>query len=327
MPANKEKTCAVVFGGAGFVGTHLLRNLVERKLRHIVSFDIAEPAEPVSGVEYVYGDVRDSIPVEMVSSVPEIYDVAAVHRTPGHPDHEYYETNVLGALNVREFASRVGANEIVFTSSIAVYGPGEDLKSEQSETNPVSAYGWSKLLAESSYRQWVRSVEDRKLIIVRPAVIFGEGEKGNFTRLAAALRRRMFFYPGRDDTIKACGYVEELICAIDFVRSLERKYTVFNFCFPECNSIASICHTFKTVAGLPRPLGKVPLSLLKVVAFMFEALNEIGIRNSISRARIEKLTRSTNVQPATLIELGYEFETDLASGLRRWAQVSEGRFV
>lgn len=81
-----------------------------------------------------------------------IFNFAAVHRTPGHEDHEYFETNIRGAENVVAFAERHGIKQIVFTSSIAPYGPSEELKSEDTLPTPNSAYGISKLVAEKYMR-------------------------------------------------------------------------------------------------------------------------------------------------------------------------------
>ena len=57
-----------------------------------------------------------------------IFNFAAVHRTPGHEDHEYFETNIRGAENVVAFAEKWNIKKIVFTSSIAPYGAAEELK-------------------------------------------------------------------------------------------------------------------------------------------------------------------------------------------------------
>ena len=57
----------------------------------------------------------------------------------------------------------------------------------------------------------VKNYNDRQLLIVRPGVVFGKGENGNFTRLYWAIRGHKFAYPGRKDTIKACIYVKELV--------------------------------------------------------------------------------------------------------------------
>ena len=90
--------------------------------------------------------------------------------------HAYYDTNVLGAANVIALAQVSGAKEVVFTSSISVYGPSEQVMSENSELRPVSAYGRSKLLAEAIHRTWLELDTTHRLVIVRPGVVFGPGE-------------------------------------------------------------------------------------------------------------------------------------------------------
>jgi hypothetical protein len=57
---------------------------------------------------------------------------------------------------------------------------------------------------------------------VRPGVVHGLAERGNFTR---ALKGRRFVYPGRTDTVKACGYVDDLISSM--IQMEERKGGVF----------------------------------------------------------------------------------------------------
>lgn len=113
-----------------------------------------------------------------------IFNFAAVHRTPGHEDYEYFETNIKRAENVTNFAVKYGIKKIVFTSSIAPYGAAEELKSETTLATPNTAYGISKLVAEKIHMIWQNGdIENRQLTIVRPGVVFGKGENGNFTRL------------------------------------------------------------------------------------------------------------------------------------------------
>jgi nucleoside-diphosphate-sugar epimerase len=323
---------AVVFGGAGFVGTHLCdRLLATGEADEVVAADIVDPSAPRPGVDHRRIDVREPIPLELAAGASEtrIYNLAAVHRTPGHPTHAYYETNVLGALRVCEFARRVGATDIVFTSSIAVYGPGEDRKSEDTAPTPESAYGWSKWLAEEMHRSWRQEdSERRRLAIVRPAVVFGPGENGNFTRLAGSLARGMFFFPGRRDTVKACGYVDDLVAALLFVQARGEPETVFNFCYPRAYDIAEICEAFHGAGGLKRPRGTVPLLPMRLAAFGFEVLNALGLRNGINRDRIDKLVRSTNIAPDYLERAGFAYETTLEEAIRRWHRAAPaGRFV
>src|SRR5262249_12210553 len=158
-----------------------------------------------------------------------IYNLAAVHRSPGHKSHEYYATNVLGALNAITLAQDCGVSTIVFLSTIAVYGPSEDRITEVSPMAPASDYGRSKQIAEAIHRNWVRQSNERRLVTARPGVVFGPGERGNFTRLAHALRRGAFAYPGRKTTVKSGGHVDELLGAIDFALQRFDQEIVFNF--------------------------------------------------------------------------------------------------
>lgn len=138
----------------------------------MVSADIApHPRFETVGVEYVHCDVRYPIPPEFVPDVTDIYNLAAVHVTRVTTIGEYYWTNVSGALNVTDYARRAGVSALLFTSSISIYGPSEEEVSELCQPNPESAYGKSKLLAERVHEVWQREGVDRKLVIVRPAVV------------------------------------------------------------------------------------------------------------------------------------------------------------
>ena len=104
-------------------------------------------------IEY---DIRK--PIENLPFTPTeddvIFNFAAVHRTPGHEDHEYFETNICGAKNVVAFAEKWNIKKIVFTSSIAPYGAAEELKKETTLPTPNTAYGISKLVAEKIHEKW-----------------------------------------------------------------------------------------------------------------------------------------------------------------------------
>ncbi|AXS42292.1 NAD(P)-dependent oxidoreductase [Breoghania sp. L-A4] len=320
---------AVVFGGAGFIGTHLLRSLVADG-RHtvVISADIKDPARTVEGVDYRYCDVRQPIDAAAIGHADTIYNLAAVHTTPGHEEWEYYWTNVLGATHVCDYARAVGAPRMVFTSSISVYGPCETAKDETSRLEPNSGYGRSKFQAEEIHRAWLHSGDGRRLRIVRPAVVFGPGEGGNFTRLAGLLKKRRFLYPGRKDTIKACGYVGELVRMLDYALERDEAELTFNFAYPERYTTEDICRAFHTVAGTPMPPGVMPLPVMLMGGLAFEVLGTLGYKTSVNRARVLKLVNSTNIVPKVMPALGYAYETDLEEALRRWqAADPAGDFV
>src|SRR4051812_36085931 len=99
--ATPAARSAVVFGGSGFIGTHLLKELAESGFDQLKCVDLVRAKSPVDGVNYVTGDVRE--PIHLDGTFDVAYNFAAVHRTPGHPAEEYFETNVAGAINVTNF--------------------------------------------------------------------------------------------------------------------------------------------------------------------------------------------------------------------------------
>ena len=118
----------ILFGGSGFIGTHLIHLLLKECVRPgdvIYDLDLVMPGEEGvvpgvveknDGVQYIRLDVRKPIDFEFVPTPEDvIFDLAAVHRTPGHPDEAYFETNIRGAENVTAFAEKYGIRKIQFT--------------------------------------------------------------------------------------------------------------------------------------------------------------------------------------------------------------------
>jgi len=322
-PAMVEKV--IIFGGSGFIGTHLTRKLSGDLGCEVISADIRPPRERLPGVDYRIADVRDLSAFEAPTDTARIYNLAAIHTTPGHPTHEYYETNIAGAIEVTGLAERAGIKEILFTSSISIYGPSEEMKTEDSLPAPVSAYGRSKLLAESVHRQWAARDPSRVLTVVRPAVVFGPGEGGNFARLAALLKKGLFVYPGRKDTIKACIYVEDLIAAFEFARSKRLPVTTLNGAYPQRYTLEQIvealidqhfprAHTFL----VPRVVVTAAAKMLGAVGFL-----NLGIHPE----RVMKLVLSTDIYPGWLTNNGFTFPGSLADVLARWSRQTGGSFV
>jgi nucleoside-diphosphate-sugar epimerase len=319
-----DSTQAIVFGGAGFIGTHLLKLLASSgKYNRVISVDINEPRARIEGVDYLHHDVRNPIDAKLGGGAPaDIFNLAAIHVTPGHPEGDYYYTNVLGAVNVCRFANETGSQNILFTSSISIYGPSEKALDEDAPPAPVSAYGRSKLSAEAIHRLWQSESAGRRLTIVRPAVIYGLYERGNFTRLSRLLAKGAFVYPGRTDTIKSCGYVKDLISSMIFMASRNEGVSIYNFCYEHRTTISEICSAFCQAGGYRVPGVTIPVWFMNLAVLPFEMLQAVGIRTGINRQRIKKLWFSTNILPKRLLASGFHFEYSLVSSLQEWKRGS-----
>ena len=317
-----------ITGGSGFIGTHLTNLLKERFPHcHIYNLDIVENSQE-GKVTYIYCDVRKPIHLEEVTVTEDdvIFNFAAVHRTPGHSDHEYFETNILGAENVTAFAEKYGIRRIVFTSSIAPYGAAENLKEEITVPTPNTPYGISKLVAEKIHTIWqAKNSSERQLTIVRPGVVFGKGENGNFTRLYWGLRGRKFMYPGRKDTVKACIYVKELVCFMLYrLEHHEQGVELYNCTFEPAYTIEQIVATMNKVTGLNRTASLIPAWILMPAAAVIGCL---GAPMGICPARVRKLMVSTNICGKKLADSGYHFHYTFEEAIADWFKDNDNQYL
>ena len=310
----------IIFGSSGFIGTHLGNYIskIESK-SNLYKYDINHKVS----ADYEFLDVRKPIELNFTNNDDTvIFNFAAIHTTPGHADPEYFETNILGAENVCNFARKQDIKTIVFTSSIAPYGPSEEIKDESTIPMPNTPYGISKLTAEYIHKVW--QAEDplnRKLIIVRPGVVFGKGEGGNFTRLYQSLKKGFFFYPGRKDTIKATVYVKDVV-RILYETSLKNKPGVetYNLTYQPAPTIQEICETMALVTNVKPPNILVPATFLKVAAgSLYYTGRVIGKKiNGIHPDRVKKLMISTNISGKKLSESPFKLQFTLKEAIADW---------
>lgn len=325
-----------VFGGTGFIGLHFaLAVLRGDSMATVVAVDLKEPAgtfywreiEPYAKAgrfRYICADVRSRLSeVEIGRDHSVIANFAAIHREPGHEAHEYYETNLPGARNVCAFASAIGCREVVFTSSISPYGPTENGKHEQSILEPETPYGKSKAQAEEIHREWAAAEQSRRLLILRPGVVFGEGESGNVTRLVRAVSKRYFVYMGNQGVRKAGGYVKELCNVIQFARaklaaSPEPTLTV-NFGMYPTKTLKEYVDAIRAANGQRGIIPSVPRWAIMSAAVAAERMGKLfGKQVGLSPKRVRKLYRSTNIEARWLHENGYPYRYSIEEAFKDW---------
>ena len=338
------ETC-VIFGGSGFIGTHLAQYLLrEDHCNRVILADFQPPkSEPyvaelqfalrTGKAQFIHIDVRKSIPADRLPRRPDlVFNLAAVHREPGHEPREYFETNICGAENVCAWAAAADCSRMVFTSSISPYGPSEEMKDENSLPVPETPYGSSKLVAEKIHQAWQAANLERKLLILRPGVVFGPGENGNVTRLVRSLATGYFVYMGNRETRKAGGYVKELCRVARFgLEYLERSHKsveLLNFGFDPTPTLESFVDAIRSVVGIRRRPLSLPRSALLAVSYPIDfATRALGIRQPITPVRIRKLYRSTWIKSARLRELNYNWTFSLESAFLDWKKDSPGDFA
>jgi UDP-glucose 4-epimerase len=149
---------ALVTGGAGFIGSHLVERLLRdgHEVRVVDDFSTGKRSnlEPFAGkaLEIVEADIRNGWELRTLAAGCEvIFHEAAIVSVPYSVEHpqETHDVNLQGTLNVLEAARHAKARRLVFASSAAVYGDAPGLpKHEGMLPTPISPYGLEKLTGE-----------------------------------------------------------------------------------------------------------------------------------------------------------------------------------
>ena len=111
---------------------------------------------------------------------------ALVHQMGGSAKKEYYEINVLQTINLAKKAKESGVEHFIFMSTIAVYGIEIGIIKKDSDCNPITNYGKSKLKAE----QELLKLKDNnfKITIIRPPIVYGYKAPGNMKSLISLIK-------------------------------------------------------------------------------------------------------------------------------------------
>ncbi len=194
----------LITGGAGFIGTHLVRRLrLDPTAEVFVLDNLRRPCcLPEIPSLFIEGDIRDRDTVAgAMSGVDVVVHLAAQSNVMGaEADRDYsFSTNVIGTFRLLEAAKSAGVSRFVFASSREVYGEQEDLPvAECAPTCAKNYYGASKLAAEAYCR--VFSVDGLPVTILRLANVYGPGDRDRVIPLflSAALRGEpLILYGGR----------------------------------------------------------------------------------------------------------------------------------
>ncbi len=295
MPASST---VLVTGGAGYIGSHTVLQLVARGERVVVLDDLSTGfRQAVRDVPLIVGNVGDRKLVDQLLAehqVDTIVHFAAHTIVPESVANplKYYGNNTCSTRSLLEAASQAGVRHVVFSSTAAVYGiPSAGFASEESPTAPINAYGTSKLMSEWMLRD-LCAVTPMRHVALRYFNVAGsdpQGRIGQSTRAAtllvkvaceAAVGKRQFLsvfgtdYPTPDGTgVRDYIHVEDLatahLNALDYLRAGGASL-VANVGYGHGYSVREVLSSVEKIAGLkldvreePRRAGDPPSLVAK----------------------------------------------------------------
>jgi UDP-glucose 4-epimerase len=276
----------LVTGGAGYIGSHVVLQLVAAGEQVIVLDNLSTGFEnAVIGAELVTGDTGDQ---ELVGRILREHDIDAVMHFAAHtivPESvadplKYYRNNTCNTRNLLNACSDAGVRHFIFSSTAAVYGiPDDPLADEQTRLAPINPYGTSKLMSEWMLRD-LSAASAMTHVALRYFNVAGsdpQGRIGQSTRQAtllikvaceAAVGKRDHVaifgtdYPTPDGTgIRDYIHVDDLadahIRALEYLRA-GGESTTLNCGYGHGYSVREVLDTVARVDGNPLKIHEEP---------------------------------------------------------------------
>ena len=311
-----------VIGGSGFVGTNLCMRLQEQNWDfEIVDLKISNRFPEKSKI----GDVRDISSLNRTITGEIVINLAAVHRDDVSDKLEYHSTNVDGAKNIAEVCKNKKIMKIIFTSSVAVYGfakPGTD---ESGSINPFNEYGRTKFAAEEVFRLWQKD-SDNSLAIVRPTVIFGEGNRGNVFNLLNQIASGRFLMVGNGENKKSMAYIGNVVAFLEKCLASQKSYILYNYVDDPVFTMNDLVLFVRKKLKDKNNVGfRLPYFIAILIGYIADTLSRITKKNFfISSIRIKKFTSTSEFSSSAKNLDEFEPPFSLQDGLNR---VLESEFI
>jgi dihydroflavonol-4-reductase len=270
----------LVTGGAGFVGSHLVRLLVERgETVRVLDLPTASLAQlPLSRIELIRGDIRDKRAVRRaVHGCREVYHLAANPNLWVQKRGHFRQVNFLGAVNVVDAAIESGARRVLHTSTESILtrvGQTDAITEEQQVAyqDIIGPYCRSKYLAERHALRLGRA--GAPVVVVNPTLPVGPGDLGR----SPPTQMMLDFCRG-----KRREYLDADLNLIDvrdvvegMVRAMERGQPGRRYLLGHENvSIRTVFQVLARLTGLPEPRWRVPYPVALAAAYAGEFVADV----------------------------------------------------
>lgn len=311
----------LVVGGSGFVGSRVLDALVAAG-HDVANLDV-QPSGRRDVAESV-GDVRDLAAVGAALAGREaVVVLAAQHQSDEVRPLSLYESiNVGGAQVVTEAASAAGVGRVVLVSTAAVYGASTDLPDEHTPPQPHDEFSRTKLAAEQVFTAWAAADDGRSLTIVRPAVVFGEGDPrrapDTLNGLVSPILHRRFVPVGRGRARRSVAYVGNLAAFLAGRLDAPPGTTIVNFADKPDLTAGQLVAAVRGSAGLAARRWWLPVPLALFAGWVADTTARLTRHRPVGAVRwVRSFVAEATIDTTRLSGLGYRPAVPLDVALER----------
>jgi nucleoside-diphosphate-sugar epimerase len=302
-------TSVLVTGGAGFIGSNLVRALLERgdSVRVLDNFSTGSRAN-LAGVdiEIVEGELRSYERVHnAVRGVEVVYHLGALGSVPRSVQDPLTSNavNVEGTLNVLLAARDEGVRRVVFSSSSSIYGSSGTLpRTEEMAPDPISPYGVAKLAAERYCVSFSRVYENLETVVLRYFNVFGPRQSPHSQYAAVVPLFLTAIANGEPVTVYGDG---------EQSRDFTYVSNVVDATVRAANAAGANGRIFNVAAGQPASVDELADSVGRILGKPVE--------KTYAPPRPGDVRDSWADVTAAMDALGYELSVPLEEGLRRTA--------
>lgn len=294
---EKKLNNILVIGGSGFVGSFLIRDLIDEY--QVKNFD--KNKSPFFNNISSVSNILNKQDLKFDKNTDSIVLLAAEHRDDVTPNTLYYDVNVQGTKNVLEAMDSSGIKNLVFTSSVAVYGLNKLNPDENHIQDPFNHYGKSKWEAELAIKEWYENdPKNKSITILRPTVIFGERNRGNVFNLLKQISSGRFMMIGKGVNKKSMAYVGNIVALIKFrLETCEQGYHIFNYADKPDFSMTELTQLIEKKMNIKIPNLKIPYFFGISIGYMLDLISVVfGKKFALSSVRIKKFCATTQFDAA-----------------------------
>lgn len=317
----------VITGCSGYIGTKLVERLsADPRFERLYLVDVVAPRfELPSKATFFPVDLRQAFTLPVPHGTVEwCIHLAAVCREPGFTPREFYDTNLRGTANLLAAMDAIGCKRVSFTSTMGVYGHTSGPTDEAFPPAPPTPYGASKLAAELVLKAWQQAAPGRRLVICRPAVIYGPKDVQNVPRMVKSIQKGRFAIPAGRDVKKAVGYVYGLLDSLEFCIGRPDSVILYNYAEKQCLTVGAMAELIKRRLRVQWPILRLPYGVVYTAACFLQAVT-FG-KSPIHPTRVQKLVTSCELVPGYLLANGFEFKWGFEAALNHWVETSPEDF-
>jgi len=315
-----------IIGGSGFVGTGLIDLLASSDQFDLLNIDknISEKFPDIS----VIGNVMDKDAlISQLQGTDVVVLLAAEHRDDVTPVSLYYDVNVEGMRNTLEAMEANNVQRIIFTSSVAIYGLDKNNPDESFPADPFNHYGKSKWDAEQVLQEWYKKHEHWNINIIRPTVIFGEGNRGNVYNLLNQIANGKFMMIGKGNNQKSMSYMRNVIAFIKFlIEEKKTGYNIYNYVDKPDFTTNDLVHHTSDILNKNIPTTHIPYWLGMLGGYGFDILAWLSRKKlNISSVRVKKFCAVTQYDSTKAMSSGFIPPYTMEEGLKNMLNQEFGK--